>query len=158
MQIVLKKTEELIPYDNNPRNNEEAVPYVAESIKQFGFKVPIVLDKDGVIVSGHTRLKAAKSLGLSEVPCIIADDLNEEQIKAFRLADNKVAELASWDIEKLDVEIADLAEIGDIDMSALGFVIDNNAIDIDSFFEDAEQKVKEPKKIQCPHCGEWFEQ
>lgn len=98
MEIVLKGIEELIPYENNPRNNDEAVKYVAESIRQFGFKVPMVIDKDGVIVAGHTRFKAAKELGMTEVPCIIADDLTEEQVKAFRLADNKVAEIATWDI------------------------------------------------------------
>lgn len=153
MQIINKKIDELTPYENNPRNNDEAVKYVAESIKEFGFKVPMVIDSNNVIVCGHTRYKAAKELGMEEVPCIIADDLTEEQIKAFRLADNKVSEVAGWDLEKLDIEIAELEELGDIDMTAFGFMVDNNPVDIDSFFEDAEPKVKEPKKIQCPHCG-----
>jgi ParB-like chromosome segregation protein Spo0J len=88
------------------------------------------------------------------VPCIVADDLTPEQIKAFRLADNKTGELASWDFEKLEEELATLSEIN---MSAFGFVM-NDDIDIDEFFTEAEEKPeKEPKKIQCPHCGEWFE-
>ena len=102
MEIVNKKLSELKPYEKNPRKNDEAVQYVANSIKEFGFKVPIVIDKDGVIVAGHTRYKASLELGLDEVPCIIADDLNEEQIKAFRLADNKVSEQATWNLELLD--------------------------------------------------------
>ena len=117
MEIVNKKTEELIPYDKNPRKNDEAVDYVANSIKEFGFKVPIVIDKDNVIVAGHTRLKASKKLKLKEVPCIIADDLTDEQIKAFRLADNKVSELANWDFPTLNEELEDI----DIDMEQFGF-------------------------------------
>ena len=91
MLITQRKITEIKPYEKNPRKNDEAVKYVAESIKQFGFKVPIVIDSHDIIVAGHTRWKAAKKLGLSEVPCIVADDLNDEQIKAFRLADNKVS-------------------------------------------------------------------
>lgn len=117
LQIEYLPTEELIPYENNPRHNDEAVEYVANSIKDFGFKVPIVIDANNVIVSGHTRLKAAKRLGLTELPCIRADDLTEEQIKAFRLADNKVGEIATWDTDKLMQELADIA----IDMEAFGF-------------------------------------
>lgn len=154
MNIVEKRIEELREYENNPRHNEAAVDAVAESIKQFGFKVPIVIDTDGVIIAGHTRRKAAEKLGLEVVPCIVADDLTPAQIKAFRLADNKTGELASWDFEKLEAELAALSEV---DMSAFGFVM-NDDIDIDEFFTEAEEKPeKEPKKIQCPHCGEWFE-
>ena len=118
MNIVNKKIADIRPYEKNPRKNEEAVKYVAESIKQFGFKVPIVIDKDGIIVAGHTRYKAAKKLNLTEVPCIVADDLNEEQIKAFRLADNKVAEKAAWDFDLLYEELADLQGF---DMAVFGF-------------------------------------
>ena len=154
MNIIEKKIDELREYENNPRHNDAAVAAVAESIKQFGFKVPIVIDTDGVIIAGHTRRKAALQLGLEVVPCIVADDLTPEQIKAFRLADNKTGELASWDFEKLEEELAALSEV---DMSAFGFVM-NDDIDIDEFFTEAEPKPeKEPKKIQCPHCGEWFE-
>lgn len=154
MNIVEKRIEELREYENNPRHNDGAVDAVAESIKQFGFKVPIIIDADGVIVAGHTRRKAAEKLGLDVVPCIVADDLTPEQIKAFRLADNKTGELASWDFEKLEEELAALSAV---DMSAFGFVV-NEDINIDDFFTEAEEKPeKEPKKIQCPHCGEWFE-
>ena len=117
MQIVYKTIEELKPYKNNPRNNDGAVDAVAASIKEFGFKVPIVIDADGEIIAGHTRLKAAKKLGLSEVPCIIADDLTPDQIKAFRLADNKTAELADWDFELLQLELDEIK----LDMSDFGF-------------------------------------
>src|SRR5699024_9563372 len=99
LKMVYKKIEEILLYENNPRNNDEAVDAVAESIQEFGFKIPIVISGDNVIVAGHTRIKAAKKLGMEEVPCIIADDLNDEQIRAFRLADNKSAEIATWDEE-----------------------------------------------------------
>lgn len=118
MNIVNKKITDIKPYEKNPRKNDEAVKYVAASIKEFGFKVPIVVDKDGIIVAGHTRWKAAKKLGLDEVPCIIADDLSDEQIKAFRLADNKVSEKAEWDFDLLDSELDDLF---DFDMTSFGF-------------------------------------
>jgi ParB-like chromosome segregation protein Spo0J len=111
------KVSELNPYQGNPRNHDEAVASVAASIKEFGFKVPIIITKEHVIVAGHTRLKASLQLGLKEVPCIIADDLTEDQIKAFRLADNKTAELASWDFSKLEAELIDI----DIDMLQFGF-------------------------------------
>lgn len=130
MEFVDKKLSEITPYKNNPRNNDEAVGPVAESIKEFGFKVPIVIDKNGEIVNGHTRYKAAKKLGLETVPVIVADDLSEEQIKAFRLADNKVGEIAVWDLDLLNEELNDIL---DLDMSAFGFdVLDN----LDDLIED----------------------
>lgn len=129
--IVNKRLDELIPYDKNPRKNDEAVKYVAESIKQFGFKVPIVIDKNNVIVAGHTRYKASKKLKLDEVPCIVADDLTDEQIKAYRLADNKVAEKAEWDFDLLGAE---LDELFDFDMTVFGF---------DDVVEDDEIVVEE---------------
>ena len=94
MRIENITTSKLIPYENNPRLNDEAVKYVANSIQQFGFKVPIVIDSNNVIVTGHTRLKAALKLGLSKVPCIRATDLSDKQIKAFRVADNSVSDIA----------------------------------------------------------------
>lgn len=154
MNIKELSISQLHEYDNNPRNNDSAVDAVAESIREFGFKVPIVIDGDNVIVCGHTRVKAAQKLGMETVPCIIADDLTPEQIKAFRMADNKTGELAGWDFAKLEEE---LAALDGFDMSAFGFV-QNEDVDIDSFFEDAgEKKEKEPKRIQCPHYGERFE-
>ena len=105
MNIVYKNVDELIPYVNNPRDNAGAVDAVASSIKNFGFKVPIVIDKGNEIVTGHTRLLAAKKLDMDKVPVIIADDLSEAEVKAFRLADNKVGELAQWDLEALENEL-----------------------------------------------------
>jgi ParB-like chromosome segregation protein Spo0J len=125
MQIEEINTHVLIPYSNNPRNNESAVDAVAASIEEFGFKVPIIIDKDNVIVAGHTRLKAALKIGLEKVPCIKADDLTPEQLKAFRLADNKVGELATWDFNKLEEELAEL----DMDMSAFGFTQEDDEND-----------------------------
>ena len=137
MEIINRKVIDLIPYDKNPRKNDEAVKYVKASIEQFGFKVPIVIDADGVIVAGHTRLKAAKELGMEEVPCIVADDLNEEQIKAFRLVDNKTAEMADWDIELLNTELLDLE--ANFDMADFGFEIEppTGEVSDDDFDADA---------------------
>lgn len=111
---------DLIPYENNPRDNDGAVDYVAKSIKEFGFKVPIVVDKNYIVVAGHTRLKASKKLGLEKVPVIIADDLSDEKIKAFRVADNKVAEIAVWKEEELHQELTELEEML-FDMTEFGF-------------------------------------
>ena len=131
MQIIDKKIDEIKPYENNPRKNDDAVEAVANSIKEFGFKVPIVIGKDGIIVCGHTRYKASMKLGLEKVPCVIADDLSDEQIKAFRLADNKVAEKAEWDFDLLGDELDDILNI---DMEAFGF---------DFEIEEEEQEVQE---------------
>ena len=118
MNIIEKRVKDLKPYEKNPRLNDDAVKYVAESISQFGFRVPIVIDNDNNIVCGHTRWKACKKLKIDTVPCVVADDLTEEQIRAYRLADNKVGEKAEWDLALLDTE---LAEIETIDMTLLGF-------------------------------------
>lgn len=115
-QIIYKKVDDLIPYEKNPRKNDKAVKYVANSIQKFGFKVPIVIDKNNIVVTGHTRLKACKELDIDEVPCIVADDLTDAEIKAFRLADNKVGEQAKWDIDLLVEELNDIDDI-EIDMS-----------------------------------------
>lgn len=119
MDIKLLKINDIKPYDKNPRKNDPAVDAVANSIKEFGFKQPIVIDKDNVIVAGHTRYRAAKQLKLTDVPCLMADDLTDEQIRAYRLADNKTAELAEWDFDLLNIE---LDNIFDIDMSLFGFL------------------------------------
>lgn len=139
MQIFEKQISELIPYDNNPRNNRRAVKGVAKSIETFGFKVPMVIDKDNVIVCGHTRYLAAKKLGMHTVPCIIADDLTPEQIKAFRLADNKVSEAATWNEFKLHEE---LAGILDIDMTDFDFDYD---FDFEQEQKEAAQSAAEDK-------------
>lgn len=118
MNILNKHIKDLIPYEKNPRKNDGAVEYVAQSIKEFGFRVPIVIDNNNVVVCGHTRLKAAKQLNMETVPVTIVDDLTEEQVKAFRLADNKTAEKSSWEFGLLDEELRD---IFNIDMEKFGF-------------------------------------
>lgn len=133
-KIIYMGIGDIEPYPDNPRLNGASVDYVANSIKEFGFKQPIVVDKNNVIIAGHTRYEAAKQLGLSEVPVIVAKDLTEEQVKAYRLADNKAGEFSMWDFEKLDAE---LAEILDIDMADFGF-IENELIE---FEDDREVKT-----------------
>lgn len=132
MNVIEMPTADLIPYERNPRKNDDAVDAVALSISSFGFKVPIIVDSGNVIVAGHTRLKAAQKLGLATVPVIRADDLTEEQVRAFRLADNKVSEAASWDFEKLEAELAEIS----MDMSLFGFLEAEDGIDPESVAED----------------------
>ena len=153
MQIVEKDVGELQEYENNPRNNDNAVDAVAHSIKDFGFRVPVVIDKNNIIIAGHTRVKAAKQLGLKLVPCIIADDLTEEQIKAFRLADNKTSEISEWDFDKLDIELTSLQEAG-FDMGIFGFA-DTKHIEWADIPELTEESYEEPikKRLVCPKCG-----
>lgn len=137
MNVIEKQIGEIFPYENNPRNNESAVDAVAESIKQFGFKQPIVVDKDNVIIVGHTRWEAAQRLGLDSVPVLVAEDLTEQQAKAYRLADNKTNELSGWDFLALDEE---LDGILDFDMADFGFdeieeVFDETDLDSDDVKE-----------------------
>lgn len=156
MKLTYKKIEELIPYENNPRKNDNAVDAVAASIKKFGFKVPVILDADNVIVCGHTRYRAAQKIGIKEIPCIMADDLSDEQIRAFRLADNKTAELAEWDFSLLDFELENI----DMDMSEFGFEIGTD--DIEDFDYNVDEKTdsefteKEENYVECPCCGMRF--
>ena len=105
MEIIYKNIDEINKYKNNPRNNEKAIKEVAKSIENFGFKIPILIDENDVIICGHTRLEASKLLGLKKIPCIKVKDLSEEQIRAFRIVDNKVAEYSRWDYEKLREEL-----------------------------------------------------
>ena len=120
MKIRETDIKDIVPYENNPRFNESAVDAVANSIRDFGFKVPIIVDKNNIIIAGHTRLLAAKKLGLERVPVLMADDLTDEQVKAFRLADNKVGEIATWDDAKLQEELQELTELG-YNMEQFGF-------------------------------------
>lgn len=138
MKIQNYKTDELVPYEHNPRINDNAVDLVANSIREFGFKQPIVIDRNRVIIAGHTRWKAAKELGLKEVPCIMADDLTPSQVKAYRLADNKVAEASEWDYDLLEEE---LDGILDIDMSDFGF---------DTESEDTAEAVEDEYEPDIP--------
>jgi ParB-like chromosome segregation protein Spo0J len=144
---------DIIPYENNPRINENAIDKVAESIKEFGFQNPIILDRDNVIVAGHTRLKAAEKLHIIEAPCIYADELSPEQVRAYRLADNKTSEFAVWDNELLAGELSSIA----IDMSAFGFDMEEALFEPASQDEQGKLDIKEPEEIKCPHCGLYFE-
>ena len=128
------------PYANNPRKNDEAVAGVAASIKRFGFLIPMVIDRNNEIICGHTRYKAAKQLGLTEVPCVIADELTEEEIRAFRLADNKVSEKATWDMDLLPVELAGIM----LPMEEFGF----ESISPDEFEENFVLDEGEKKPFQ----------
>lgn len=159
MQVENWSIDKIVPYENNPRKNDDAVDYVANSIREFGFQQPIVVDFEGVIIAGHTRYRAAQKLGLTELPVVVADGLTDEQAKAYRLADNKTGEAAGWDWQKLNEELEDI-DWFTIDMEKFGF---SAGVDIDSFFEDAaesgESGTGEPselKEVQCPHCGMYF--
>ena len=147
--------DDLKPYENNPRLNDGAVDAVAASIEKFGFNQPIVIDKDGVIIAGHTRYKAAQKLGMTEVPVIKADDLDEEEVKAYRLADNKTAELALWDFGKLEEELADIT----MDMGDFGFITPSDSLSVsdDDFITGTEITKSKDKTVTCPACGEVFE-
>lgn len=156
MNVVDMNVDDLIPYENNPRKNDDAVDKVALSISAFGFKVPIVIDKDNVIVCGHTRLKAAKKLGLKTVPCIKADDLSDDQIKAFRLADNKVGEFSIWDCAKLEKQLEGITEIK---MTDFGFGLHSANIDDLSFKDTTDTKEVGKLKTslyECPCCHKRF--
>lgn len=141
MNIIEKRLDEIQPYEHNPRNNDAAVEYVANSLREFGWKQPIVIDKDGIIIAGHTRYKAAQRLGMKTAPCIMADDLTPEQVKAYRLADNKTGEFAEWDFSELEMELADI----EMDMSAFGF-LEEELNDVEAVEDDGpSEPPAEPK-------------
>lgn len=139
--IVMMSINDITPYEKNPRYNDNAVDSVANSIKEFGFKVPIVVDKNHIIVNGHTRYKASLKLGLKEVPVIIASDLTEEQVKAFRIADNKTSDLADWNMTLLGEELALLPEY---DFEDFGF----NELELMMLTEDIEPEGYDNDEIK----------
>ena len=147
MKTQMMDIDSIHPYENNPRKNEKAIEAVANSIEKFGFKNPIIVDKNNVIISGHTRRLASIALGLRKVPVIVADDLTDEQVKALRLADNRVAELAVWDEDLLKEE---MAKVLNMDLTDFGFKQDV----IDEILADDIGIVTH----RCPKCGcEWTE-
>ncbi len=146
MEIEQRKLDEIIPYEKNPRQNEAAVDAVAVSLKEFGFRQAIVVDQHGVIVCGHARFKAAQKLGLETVPVHVVTDLSEAQIKAYRLADNKTAELADWDYDLLPIELSELQDM-DFDLELLGFDKDELA---DLLNSDLKQGLTDPDQIPEP--------
>lgn len=119
-KIIDMELDKLIPYARNPRKNDHAVDRIASAIREFGFRVPVIAKSDGTVVDGHLRLKAAQKLGMQAVPVLLADDLTDAQVKAFRLSVNKMAELAEWDNELLGLELAELEEM-DFDIELTGF-------------------------------------
>ena len=142
MEVRNLKIDEIKPYENNPRNNLDAVDATANSIKEFGWQQPIVVDKDMVIIVGHTRYRAAKKLGYDTVPVVVASNLSDEQVRAYRLADNKTGELAEWDFKLLDTELQDIL---DIDMSDFGFELDiseDEEVKEDDFDEEVPEEPK----------------
>lgn len=142
MEVRNLKIDEIKPYENNPRNNLDAVDATANSIKEFGWQQPIVVDKDMVIIAGHTRYLAAKKLGYDTVPVVVASNLSDEQVRAYRLADNKTGELAEWDFKLLDTELQDIL---DINMSDFGFELDiseDEEVKEDDFDEEVPEEPK----------------
>lgn len=158
MKIEYRKLEDLVPYARNPRDNRNAIDKVAASIQAFGFLVPIIIDKNNVIIAGHTRFLAARKIGMKEVPTIKAYDLSEDQVKAFRLADNRVAEISVWDIPLLGEMLDDIGD--EIDMSQFGF----EPIPVPDIYDmkdtgkefDANDFEDEAFEYECPECGFHF--
>ena len=144
MNIVVKKIEELVPYKNNPRINDSSIRAVANSIKEFGFKVPLVIDKNNTIICGHTRYKACKLIGLTDIPCVLADDLTEEQIKAYRIADNSTSSLSDWDIDLLNLELKDIK----LDMQDYGLYLDEEQAKRATKAELEERDGKQMEKME----------
>ena len=149
LKVVEMAIDEVIPYENNPRINDMAGDKVAASIREFGFQNPIIVDRHNVIIAGHTRLKAAKQLGLKTVPVMIAEHMTEEQARAYRLVDNKTGELAEWDLKKL---IEEIDKVTDIDLELFGFMprFDGEEPEL---AEKEETEPDEKEKVYCPRCG-----
>jgi ParB-like chromosome segregation protein Spo0J len=162
MNIEQWPIERLIDYARNPRKNDHAVDRVAAAIREFGFRVPIIAKSDGLVVDGHLRLKAARKLGLAEVPVVLADDLTDAQVKAFRISVNRMADLAEWDSELLALELGELGELG-FDLDLTGFSgAEIKSFELPSFdpaSEDDQGKLDElaPKFVTCPHCEREFD-
>ena len=154
--------DKLIPYCRNPRKNDDVVDKMVSAIKEFGFRIPVVAKSDGSVIDGHLRLKAAQKLGMTKVPVVLADELTDAQVKAFRILANKSANWAKWDDELLSLEFDDLKKL-DFDLTLTGFDdwefphgIDD--VNMDDFFEKKETQVDENKvkTVVCPHCGKEF--
>ena len=162
MKTELWPLERLIDYARNPRKNDHAVDRVAAAIREFGFRVPIIAKSDGLVVDGHLRLKAARKLGLVEVPVVLADDLTDAQVKAFRISVNRMAELAEWDSELLALELGELGELG-FDLDLTGFGEGEIAALTPGVQPEQESSAKEIDADgfllghRCPRCGMEFD-
>lgn len=155
LEVEYIKTEKIKPYANNAKiHTAEQIDQIKESIKEFGFNDPVAVWKDNEIIEGHGRLLAAIELGVDELPVIRLDELSDEQRRAYMLAHNQITMNTGYDYSILDIELEEIS----IDMERFGFDTGEfSDKDLEDFFVDAEPKEKEPKKVQCPHCGEWFE-
>lgn len=156
MKIKEMELHEIMPYGKNPRFNERAVGVVMKSIQEFGFKNPIIVDKENVIIAGHTRYKASERLGIKKVPVIVADDLNEEQVKAFRIMDNKSSEFAEWDYVALLEEVGEL-EAEDYDIELTGFEV-SEINDIIDEMEGEQGKKEEEERPEIEFTEELLEE
>lgn len=156
MNIITMALKNIKPYKNNPRKNDKAVQFVMKSIQEFGYLVPIVIDKNNEIVAGHTRYKALKKLGIQQVPCVVADELTEDQIKAFRIADNSVSDVAEWDITKLAVELSDISldlgefglDLGTFEHSGTGNFEPEPEIDDGGYYGDERERTYNTYNMQ----------
>ena len=173
-EIEIRDINSIKPYEKNPRQNDDAVEAVAASLKEFGFRQPIVVDGDGVIICGHTRLKAAQKLGLAKVPVHVAHDLTPEQVKALRIADNKTSDLSDWDYDILPIELAELQEAG-FDLGLLAFDEDElskllstepteGLTDDDAVPEPPKEAITQPGDLwllgaywECDGCGKRYD-
>lgn len=157
MTTVDVRLDSIKPYENNQKKHDDTqINNIAISINKYGFIQPLVLDKDNNIIIGHGRYLAAEKLGMGSVPAVYAENLTDEQIRELRILDNKLNE-SEWDVEKLKLDLDEL-DFSEFDITFdLPDEIEFNEDELNNLFEDAETKEKEPKKIQCPHCGEWFE-
>ena len=161
MKVETVSLKDIKPYEKNAKKHpDEQVQHIANSLKRFGWKQPLVVDRDGVVVVGHGRMLAAQKLGMKTVPVVYADDLTDDEVKAFRLADNKTNESA-WDDELLDLELDELAELDDIDMSDYGFELDDENDDpgLQTYSGEGAKEYNpedfgdEKFKCECPRCG-----
>lgn len=164
LKVIYKNIEEIKEYENNPRQNEEAVEKVIESIKEYDFLIPILIDKDNVIIAGHTRKKAAERLNLERIPCIYAENLTAEQVKKFRLVDNKTSEFSYWDMEKLKIEMVEIFQAAEmVDKNLIDvfefpdFTLDNLEVADEDFIQPEHMVQKKQKTIVCPECGKTIE-
>jgi ParB-like chromosome segregation protein Spo0J len=146
MEVTTAHIDDVIPYARNPRNNEAAVDKVAASIREYGWRQPIVVDKEMTIIAGHTRLMAAMKLGLEKVPIHIADGLTDAQVKAYRIADNRVSQEAEWDNDLLKLEFDDLLDV-DFDLGLTGF----NDDELKNLLEDDEQKTTTSQDVNSEY-------
>jgi ParB family transcriptional regulator, chromosome partitioning protein len=160
MKIVDINPDKLIFYEQNPRENDNAVPIVKNSIERFGFRVPVMITKDNIIICGHTRVKAALELGLKTVPCTIESDMTEEETRAFRIVENKTHEFSFWDKPLLQLEMDSLDDVFNFEDYGFEQIEELTEEDINKFFAEntipSKSKDIKPVEVECPHCHTRF--